>query len=89
MADFGKVLAAFVGGALVGVATALLLAPKSGAETRAQIAELARAKGLVLTKAELDAFVNRVVARVKDYFSDAEIEAVVDEAIKEVEAAKA
>ena len=46
MREFGKVLAALAGGALVGAAIALLAAPKSGAETRAQIVALAKEKGL-------------------------------------------
>lgn len=35
--DFGAFMAGFVIGGLVGAATALILAPQSGAETRAQI----------------------------------------------------
>ena len=36
--DFGAFMAGFVIGGLVGAATAIILAPQSGAETRAQIA---------------------------------------------------
>ena len=42
MKDLAKLFAAFAGGALVGAAVALLTAPKSGAETRAQIIALAK-----------------------------------------------
>ena len=45
--DFGAFMAGFVIGGLVGAATALILAPQSGAETRAQIA----AKGEELKQA--------------------------------------
>ena len=86
MANLGKVLAAFAGGALVGAAVALLTAPKSGAETREQIAALAREKGLVLNKEELEAFVNKVMAKVKDYFTDEELEAAVDKVINDEKA---
>ena len=37
--DIGAFMAGFVIGGLVGAATALIMAPQSGAETRAQIAE--------------------------------------------------
>ncbi len=83
MANLGKLLVAFAGGALIGAAAALLFAPKSGEETRKQIAGLARQKGLVLNKEELEAFVNKVMAKVKDYFTSADLEAAVEEAIHE------
>ena len=85
MKDFGKLLATFVGGALVGAAVALLTAPKSGAETRAQIIALAKEKGLYLDHNEWDAFVVKVKARLHDYFTDEELEAAVDEAIADKE----
>ena len=81
MKDFGKLLATFVGGALVGAAVALLTAPKSGAETRAQIIALAKEKGLYLDHNEWDAFVAKVKARLHDYFTDEELQAAVDETI--------
>lgn len=68
---------------MIGAAAALLFAPKSGEETRKQIAGLARQKGLVLNKEELEAFVNKVMAKVKDYFTSADLEAAVEEAIHE------
>ena len=63
MREFGKIMAAFAGGALVGAVVALLTAPKSGAETRAQIIALAKEKGLHLDHTEWDAFVAKVKAR--------------------------
>lgn len=50
--DIGAFLAGFVIGGLVGAATALILAPQSGAETRAQIA----AKGDELRRAGEEQF---------------------------------
>lgn len=85
MKDFGKLLATFVGGALVGAAVALLTAPKSGAETRAQIIALAKEKGLYLDHNEWDAFVAKVKARLHDYFTDDELEAAVDEVLADKE----
>lgn len=87
MANLGKVLAAFAGGALIGAAAALLFAPQSGEATRKQIAEMARAKGLILTKEELETFAARVMAKVKDYFTNEELEAAVDEVINETQQA--
>lgn len=81
MKDLMKLIAAFAGGAMVGAAVALLTAPKSGAETRAQIIALAKEKGLYLDRAECDAFVAKVKSRLHDYFTDEELEAAVDEAL--------
>jgi gas vesicle protein len=50
--DIGAFLAGFVIGGLVGAATALIMAPQSGAETRAQIA----AKGEELRRAGEEQF---------------------------------
>ena len=85
MREFGKIMAAFAGGALVGAAVALLTAPKSGAETRAQIIALAKEKGLYLDHNEWDAFVAKVKARLHDYFTDEELEAAVDDTIADKE----
>ena len=81
MNDLAKLFAAFAGGALVGAAVALLTAPKSGAETRAQIIALAKEKGLYLNPQEWDAFVAKVKTRLHDYFTDDELEAAIDEAL--------
>ena len=81
MKDLAKLFAAFAGGALVGAAVALLTAPKSGAETRAQIIALAKEKGLYLNPQEWDAFVKKVKNRLHDYFTDDELEAAIDEAL--------
>ena len=85
MKDLAKLFAAFAGGALVGAAVALLTAPKSGAETRAQIIALAKEKGLYLDHNGWDAFVAKVKARLHDYFTDEELEAAVDETIADKE----
>ena len=85
MKDLATLFAAFAGGALVGAAVALLTAPKSGAETRAQIIALAKEKGLYLDHNEWDAFVAKVKARLHDYFTDEELEAAVDETIADKE----
>lgn len=82
----GKVVAALLGGAAIGALAALLLAPKSGAETRAQILALAKEKGLDLDKEQLEALCSKVIARVKEYFTEEELEAAVEEVAEEVKA---
>jgi len=79
----GKVIAALLGGAVLGAAAALLLAPKSGAETRQQIRDIVREKGIKLNKDELDALCSRVIGKVRDYFTDEELEDAVEEALDE------
>ena len=86
MADFGKVMAAFIGGALAGAAAALLLTPKTGAEMREQVKQILKEKGEHLNKEELELLYRKVVAKVKDWLNDDEIEAAVEEAIGEVKA---
>ena len=78
----GNVLAAFLGGAVLGAVTALLLAPKSGAETRQQIVDIIREKGIRLNKEELDAVCSKVIGKVKDYFTEEELEDAMDEALE-------
>ncbi|MBR3647913.1 MAG: YtxH domain-containing protein [Paludibacteraceae bacterium] len=80
----GKVIAALLGGAVLGAAAALLLAPKSGAETRQQIRDIVREKGIKLNKDELDALCSRVIGKVRDYFTDEELEDAVEEALDDV-----
>ena len=77
----GKVVAALIGGAAIGAIAALLLAPKSGAETRQQIMAIIREKGVKLNRSELEALCSRVMGKVKDYFTDDELEEAVDEAL--------
>ena len=81
MKDLAKILAAFAGGALVGAAVALLTAPKSGAETRAQIIALAKEKGLDRDPHEWGSFVAKVETKLHDYVPEEELEAAVDETI--------
>lgn len=59
-----KTLAAFLGGALVGTAAALLFAPQSGEDTRSLIREVLRKYGL-LKPAEEDELIEQIVAEVE------------------------
>lgn len=79
----GSIIAALLGGALVGAMAALLFAPKSGQELRDDVVRIAKEKASHLNKEELEELVNNVIARVREYFTKEEIEEVVDEAIAE------
>lgn len=79
-------MAAFIGGAMAGAAAALLLTPKTGAEMREQVKQILKEKGEHLNKEELELLYRKVVAKVKDWLNDDEIEAAVEEAIGEVKA---
>lgn len=73
---------AFIGGAVAGVVAGLLLAPKSGRETRQDLKDFARrAEDEVLEKAkEARAALDEVIARGKHFM--AEKQATVEAAVK-------
>lgn len=60
MKNPGAILAAFIGGAIVGGALGLLFAPESGEETRKKIAAVLEKKGIKLSKTEMDDLVNEI-----------------------------
>lgn len=52
-----NILYAFLGGALVGCAAALLFAPEKGEDLRGKICDLIKRKGIKISDAEVDALV--------------------------------
>ncbi|MBQ1177007.1 MAG: YtxH domain-containing protein [Paludibacteraceae bacterium] len=87
-----KTILAFLGGAAVGAAVALLVAPTSGKELRANIAlkgeELKKQIELKLkekgiSRENWDALIGKVADRLDEYASNNEIELAVQEAIDE------
>jgi len=52
-----NILYAFLGGAIVGCAAALLFAPEKGSEVRAKICDLLKKKGIKISDSEVDALV--------------------------------
>ncbi len=85
--DFGKVLAALLGGAVLGAAAALLLAPKSGAELRSELMCLAKEKYAKLNSKELSALVDRALEKLRSCCCHcaADVEEAIDEAAREIE----
>lgn len=61
-----NVVAAFLGGIVVGAAVGVLFAPEKGTDTRKKIADLLREKGIRLNRAEMDDLVDQIAAEVKD-----------------------
>ena len=86
MTTGSKVLLALLGGAVVGATAALLMAPKSGSELRAEIAAIVREKYSQMNLDEISRVVDKVMKRIKNGMCNchckADIEAAVDEAAK-------
>ena len=66
MTNVTKMLLALLGGAVVGATAALLFAPKSGAELRAEIAAIAREKYKNLNLDEINKLVDKVMSRIRN-----------------------
>ncbi|MCQ2331599.1 MAG: YtxH domain-containing protein [Paludibacteraceae bacterium] len=64
----------FLGGALVGAAVALLLAPESGEITREKIAAMVKEKFPQLSKEELEKFVDKMMSKLNVDTIDADVE---------------
>lgn len=86
MTTGSKVLLALLGGAVVGVTAALLMAPKRGSELRAEIAAIVREKYSNMNMDEISRVVDKVMKRIKNGVCNchckADIEAAVEDAAK-------
>lgn len=61
-----NILAAFLGGAVVGAAVGVLFAPEKGVDTRSKIAEALRKKGIRLNREEMDSLVDDIADELQD-----------------------
>ncbi len=60
-----NILAAFLGGAIVGAAFALLFAPENGKETRRKLKEALAKRGIHFTDDELSNFTEEIKEEIK------------------------
>lgn len=60
-----NVLAAFLGGAVVGAAVGILFAPEKGEDTRQKIADILRKKGIRLNRNEMKDLVDEIASEIK------------------------
>ena len=61
-----SVLYAFLGGALVGCAAAILFAPEKGEDLPARIKELLKKKGIDFSDDEVEQLVRQISAQIED-----------------------
>lgn len=78
-----KSLLAFIGGCAVGATAAILLAPKSGADTREFVIAYLKSKGF--TKEKIDEIWDKIKDNIFAWSSMSDIEIAVKDAIKESE----
>jgi len=64
MKKSGGIIAAFLGGAIIGGVLGILFAPESGEETRKKIVDALEKRGIKLSKDEMDDLVDEIKSQV-------------------------
>lgn len=65
-----SILAAFLGGAAVGVACGILFAPEKGSDTRERIIDALRKRGIKLDRKEMEELVDDIADELKSDSND-------------------
>ncbi len=60
------ILYAFLGGAVVGCAAAILFAPEKGSDLRSRIKKMLREKGIDFSDDDVSELVNQITAEIED-----------------------
>ncbi len=66
MNDNIGLIAAFLGGAIVGAGAAILFAPEKGTDLRARICDILKRRGVVCSADEVDALVEQLTQELDD-----------------------
>lgn len=75
----GKGFFTLLFGAAIGAVAALLLTPKTGAETRAQILDILHEKGIDINRDDVEKLVNRILEKIKGAADPQHIRQMVEE----------
>ena len=59
-------ISAFLGGAIVGCAVAVLFAPEKGSDLRTKIKHILNSKGITFTDDEVEALISQITAQIEE-----------------------
>ena len=59
-------ISAFLGGAIVGCAVAVLFAPEKGSDLRTKIKDILESKGITFTDDEVEALISQITAQIEE-----------------------
>ena len=59
-------ISAFLGGAIVGCAVAVLFAPEKGSDLRTKIKDILKSKGITFTDDEVEALISQITAQIEE-----------------------